>query len=139
LNHLGKSIIREEILMFVIRCGSTCQPTATHYLLFCRSDIFAPGMSETHEYTQASEGIILIEKGEYQCKKCNNIIAIYRLGDEVKKTVLKELAKVGTGGDLVVKDLPEQKELIRRFEEQNQTIGVAASKRPETTEQRKLL
>jgi hypothetical protein len=24
------------------------------------------------------EGIILIEKGEYQCKICNNIIAIYR-------------------------------------------------------------
>jgi len=27
---------------------------------------------------ELGEGIILIEKGEYQCKICNNIIAIYR-------------------------------------------------------------
>jgi hypothetical protein len=27
---------------------------------------------------ELGEGVILIEKGEYNCKICNNIIALYR-------------------------------------------------------------
>jgi hypothetical protein len=27
---------------------------------------------------ELGEGVILIEKGEYKCKVCNNVIALYR-------------------------------------------------------------
>ena len=37
-----------------------------------------PNITYTNPNEQLGSGIILIEKGEYQCELCNNIIAIYR-------------------------------------------------------------
>ncbi len=37
-----------------------------------------PNITYTNPNEELGNGIILIEKGEYQCKICNNIIAIYR-------------------------------------------------------------
>jgi hypothetical protein len=37
-----------------------------------------PNITYTNPNEELGNDIILIEKGEYQCKICNNIIAIYR-------------------------------------------------------------
>ena len=37
-----------------------------------------PNITYTNPNEELGNGIILIEKGEYQCRICNNIIAIYR-------------------------------------------------------------
>jgi hypothetical protein len=38
----------------------------------------SPAISYENPNDQLGEGVILIEKGEYQCKTCNNVIAHYR-------------------------------------------------------------
>jgi DNA-binding NtrC family response regulator len=38
-----------------------------------------PNIEYENPNEELGEGIVLIEKGEYQCKICNNIIAIYRV------------------------------------------------------------
>ena len=38
----------------------------------------SPAISYDNPNEELGEGIILIEKGEYRCKTCNNLIALYR-------------------------------------------------------------
>ena len=38
----------------------------------------SPLISYENPNEELGEGVILIEKGEYKCKVCNNVIAIYR-------------------------------------------------------------
>jgi hypothetical protein len=38
----------------------------------------SPAISYENPNEELGEGVILIEKGEYRCKMCNNIIALYR-------------------------------------------------------------
>ncbi|MFL6509258.1 MAG: hypothetical protein ACJ704_15160 [Nitrososphaeraceae archaeon] len=38
----------------------------------------SPTISYENPNEELGQGIILIEKGEYRCKMCNNIIALYR-------------------------------------------------------------
>jgi hypothetical protein len=38
----------------------------------------SPVISYENPNEELGEGVILIEKGEYRCKMCNNIIALYR-------------------------------------------------------------
>jgi hypothetical protein len=38
----------------------------------------SPAISYESPNQEMGEGIILIEKGEYKCKTCNNLLALYR-------------------------------------------------------------
>jgi len=38
----------------------------------------SPMISYENPNEELGEGVILIEKGEYKCKVCNNVIALYR-------------------------------------------------------------
>lgn len=38
----------------------------------------SPLISYENPNEELGEGIVLVEKGEYKCKACNNILAIYR-------------------------------------------------------------
>ena len=38
----------------------------------------SPMISYENPNEELGEGVILIEKGEYKCKACNNVIALYR-------------------------------------------------------------
>jgi hypothetical protein len=38
----------------------------------------SPMISYENPSQELGEGVILIEKGEYKCKVCNNVIALYR-------------------------------------------------------------
>ena len=38
----------------------------------------SPMISYENTNEELGEGVILIEKGEYKCKVCNNVIALYR-------------------------------------------------------------
>ena len=38
----------------------------------------SPAISYENPNEKLGEGIILVEKGEYKCKTCNNLIALYR-------------------------------------------------------------
>jgi hypothetical protein len=38
----------------------------------------SPALSYESPNQEMGEGIILIEKGEYKCKRCNNLLALYR-------------------------------------------------------------
>ena len=38
----------------------------------------SPAITYENPNEQLGEDVILIEKGEYKCKMCNNIIALYR-------------------------------------------------------------
>jgi hypothetical protein len=38
----------------------------------------SPLISYENPNEELGEGVILIEKGEYKCKVCNNVIALYR-------------------------------------------------------------
>jgi hypothetical protein len=38
----------------------------------------SPALSYESPNQEMGEGIILIEKGEYKCKTCNNLLALYR-------------------------------------------------------------
>jgi hypothetical protein len=38
----------------------------------------SPVLSYESPNEELGEGIILIEKGEYRCRTCNNLIALYR-------------------------------------------------------------
>ena len=38
----------------------------------------SPVISYENPNDELGEGVILIEKGEYKCRICNNIIALYR-------------------------------------------------------------
>lgn len=41
----------------------------------------SPAISYESPNQEMGEGIILIEKGEYKCKTCNNLLALYRKFD----------------------------------------------------------
>ena len=38
----------------------------------------SPAISYENPNEELGQGVILIEKGEYRCRSCNNIIALYR-------------------------------------------------------------
>ena len=38
----------------------------------------SPAISYENPNEELGQGVILIEKGEYRCKTCNNILALYR-------------------------------------------------------------
>jgi hypothetical protein len=38
----------------------------------------SPPISYENPNEQLGEGVILIEKGEYKCRTCNNVLALYR-------------------------------------------------------------
>ena len=40
--------------------------------------LVSPLISYENPNEVLGEGVILVEKGEYKCKVCNNIIALYR-------------------------------------------------------------
>jgi hypothetical protein len=43
-----------------------------------KEHIGCPAISYDNPNEKISEGIILIEEGEYRCTTCNNLIALYR-------------------------------------------------------------
>ena len=50
-----------------------------HYCNKCgKEHSGSPLISYENPYEELGEGVILIEKGEYKCKVCNNVIALYR-------------------------------------------------------------
>jgi hypothetical protein len=48
-----------------------------YYCNKCGTD-GSPLISYENPNEELGEGVILIEKGEYKCKVCNNVIALYR-------------------------------------------------------------
>jgi hypothetical protein len=38
----------------------------------------SPAICYNYTNEELGEGVILIEKGEYRCRECNNVIALYR-------------------------------------------------------------
>ena len=50
-----------------------------YYCKWCGNEYFgSPVLSYESPNEELGEGIILIEKGEYRCRTCNNLIALYR-------------------------------------------------------------
>jgi hypothetical protein len=50
-----------------------------YYCNKCKKEhIGCPAISYDNPNEKISEGIILIEEGEYRCTTCNNLIALYR-------------------------------------------------------------
>jgi hypothetical protein len=50
-----------------------------YYCNKCRNEHSgSPLISYENPNEELGEGVILIEKGEYKCKVCNNVIALYR-------------------------------------------------------------
>jgi hypothetical protein len=50
-----------------------------HYCNKCTTEYAGPPLISSENPNEVlGEGVILIEKGEYKCKVCNNIIALYR-------------------------------------------------------------
>lgn len=50
-----------------------------HYCKICDEEFAgAPGYISEHPDEEVAEGMILKERGQYMCKKCNNILGEYR-------------------------------------------------------------
>ena len=50
-----------------------------YYCNKCGKEYYgSPLISYENPNEELGEGVILIEKGEYKCKVCNNVIALYR-------------------------------------------------------------
>jgi hypothetical protein len=52
---------------------------STYYCNRCGKEYLgSPIISYENPNEEVAEGVILVEKGEYNCRTCNNIIALYR-------------------------------------------------------------
>jgi len=50
-----------------------------YYCNKCRNEHYgSPLISYENPYEESEKGDILIEKGDYKCEVCNNVIALYR-------------------------------------------------------------